>query len=449
MKLLDITLKDLLQSSRSFSIIIFMFVVPILVTLLFFVMFGGAGSEDKEGIILPRTIVVIANLDQGPMPTGFDPAVLDPDDGLQSVQGIEFGQIESMGALLAQIMLSDEFADLIFASGVADENSARSAVDNQDAGVAIIIPAGFSHALFSSEDTATIELYQDPTLTIGPAIVESILQQIVDNFSAGSVGANVAIQSLADSGVVINRRLIQEVVTQIASETRILSSSDDDGMATQITTEFPPGVDPSASLISQIVGLILGGMMVFFAFFTGAASMETILTEEERGTLARLFTTPTFHQTILGGKMLASLITLIVQLTVLLLFGRLVFGIDWGYPSSLALAAAGIVIIAAATGLFLVSMLKNTRQTGVVFGGVLTLTGMLGLLPVFTAGVPNQPEAVKTVSLLVPQGWAIRALVTAMDGGRPIDIVPILFVILLWSAIFAGIGQYRMQRRFS
>ena len=37
----------------------------------------------------------------------------------------------------------------------------------------------------------------------------------------------------------------------------------------------------------------MGGMMIFYAFFTGASTGQTILQEEEEGTLPRLFTTPT------------------------------------------------------------------------------------------------------------------------------------------------------------
>ena len=103
----------------------------------------------------------------------------------------------------------------------------------------------------------------------------------------------------------------------------------------------------------------------------------------------------------------------------------------------------------AATGLFLVSLLDNTRQGGIVFGGVLTLTGMLGLIPGFSAGSPNQPEAIKTVSLLVPHGWAIRGFTIAIDGGTASDVFTPLLVLFYWSIVFAFIGQYRLQRRFA
>ena len=66
---------------------------------------------------------------------------------------------------------------------------------------------------------------------------------------------------------------------------------------------------------------------------------------------------------------IATLFILAVQVAVLLTFGNLVFDIQWGDPLPVAIAAAGLVIIAATTGLFLVSLLKNTRHAGIIFGG--------------------------------------------------------------------------------
>lgn len=131
--------------------------------------------------------------------------------------------------------------------------------------------------------------------------------------------------------------------------------------------------------------------MIFFAFFTGAGTLQTILVEEEKGTLPRLFTTPTPIPVILGGKTLGTLITLVVQVTVLMFFGRLVFGIHWGGWLPAGLAALSIVAISAATGLLLASLVRNTRQSGVIYGGVLTLTGMLGMITIFTGGQVSPP----------------------------------------------------------
>ena len=63
MKILDIALKDMTRSFRSFFAIMFMFIVPLLVTGMFYFMFGNIADSGEFN--LPKTKVVIANLDQG------------------------------------------------------------------------------------------------------------------------------------------------------------------------------------------------------------------------------------------------------------------------------------------------------------------------------------------------------------------------------------------------
>jgi ABC-type multidrug transport system permease subunit len=73
---------------------------------------------------------------------------------------------------------------------------------------------------------------------------------------------------------------------------------------------------------------------------------------------------------------------------------------------------------------------------------------MVGLFTVFTVGSPNTPQALDTVSLLVPQGWAMRPFRQAIEGDALPNIALTFAVILLWSAVFFFVGQYRLRKRF-
>jgi len=126
MKALDIALKDMLRSFRSFFAIIFMFVVPLLVTGMFYFMFGNIASSGEFN--LPRTKVIIANLDEGGPKFQVNPKNIP--DGKKA---------DSMGDLIVNIMESDEMSDFIELSIDTDPELARATVDNQEAQVAIII----------------------------------------------------------------------------------------------------------------------------------------------------------------------------------------------------------------------------------------------------------------------------------------------------------------------
>lgn len=431
MKLFDVAFKDMRQSFRSLTGIMFMFVVPILVTGLFYFLFGGVGEGDS--FALPQTSVMLVNLDEGELPDSADfPG--NPD--------FDFTQVAAMGDLLRQILQGEAFVGLLTVTIAEDAAAARTAVDNQEVNVALIIPPNFTDALMLPEETAVIELYHDPTLTIGPAVVEALIRQFADSFASTKIGTAVVLEKLSETGATLDQALAQRVVAALTTAAFAQSEA-----APLVIVQSPPGVAAGNDLLAEILGQIMGGMMIFFAFFTGAGTLQTIVVEQEKGTLSRLFTTPTPIPVILGGKVLGTLITLVVQMTILMFFGRAVFGIHWGSLFPLILAAAGIVLIAAATGLFLASVVKSTRQSGAIYGGALTLTGMLGMMTIFTGGQVS--PTITTITLLVPQGWAVRGLQTAMHGGLAVDLLPTLAGLLLWIGVFVAVALYRLPRRFA
>jgi ABC-type multidrug transport system permease subunit len=218
------------------------------------------------------------------------------------------------------------------------------------------------------------------------------------------------------------------------------------GTAASTTT---PTEEENKNTLLSIITPIMGGMMVFYAFFTGASTAQSILKEEEERTLPRLFTTPTPQATILTGKLLSVFMTVCAQVVVLLFAARLIFGIRWGAFLPVALTAVGIIFSASAFGIFVNSLLKDTKQAGVVFGGVLTVTGMVGMIEIFAAGSPSAGRLGDTVSLLVPQGWAIRGLMQSLNG-EPVSAVLVTgLVMLVWSTAFFVVGILRFNKRYA
>lgn len=433
MKAIDIALKDLRRSFRSTFAVIFMFGVPLLVTGMFYMMFGNIAQNG--GFDLPKTKVVIANMDAGGPKFQVNP---------KNIPGGR--KAETMGDLIVSILESEDMADLIEITHAASAESARTAVDNQEAQVAIIIPTDFSEQFADVRDgKAVIEFYQDPTLTIGPAIMRSILNRFLDSMAGVSIAINVFLDeaSLADQGYTL------QVVQRYMHESLALNENPEDEL---LDVRAPAGAkseeEESQNVLLGIVGPIMGGMMIFYAFFTGTSTAQSILKEEEELTLPRLFTTPTPQATILTGKLLSVFVTVAVQVIVLLIVSRLIFGIQWGALLSVAFAALGIIFSAASFGVFVNSFLKNTKQAGVLFGGVLTVTGMLGMVSIFAAGAPGAANLADTVSLVVPQGWAIRGLMQSMNG-EPIGAVLLsVLVMFIWGAVFFITGVLRFNRRY-
>jgi ABC-2 type transport system permease protein len=430
MKILDIALKDMTRSFRSAFAVIFMFGVPLLVTGMFYFMFGNIASNGEFD--LPQTQVIIANLDEGG--PKFQVSTKNIPGGARA---------DTMGELVVSILQSEELADLIQISFAPSAASARAAVDAQAAQVAVVIPADFSKKFADPDSQAVIEFYQDPTLTIGPEIIHSILNRFMDGMAGVKIAVNVFLDEAAAEDYLLAGQVVQAYLDISLAEAQDLEA--------ELLAVRAPNALPEASndnLLLSIVSPIMGGMMIFYAFFTGTSTAQSILKEEEEGTLPRLFTTPTPQASILTGKFLATFLTVLVQVVVLLLAARLVFGIQWGQPLAVALAALGIVCCASTMGIFINSFLQSTKQGGVIFGGVLTITGMIGMISIFALNSPGAARLGDTVSLLVPQGWAVRGLMQAMEGLPATQVGLTALIMFAWSAVFFTVGVWRFNRRY-
>lgn len=430
MKALDIALKDLKRSFRSASAVMFMFGIPLLVTGMFYFMFGSMAQNG--GFDLPKTKVIIANMDAGGPKFQINP---------KNIPGGR--KAKTMGDLIVSILESDDLKDLIEVTFASDPQSARASVDSQQAQVAIIIPTDFSKQFADVRDgKAVIEFYQDPTLTIGPSIMRSILNRFLDSMGGISITINVFLDEADPSQYNLTGQVIQRYL-----DTSLALSDNLEGDLLDVRA--PAGAKKSAqeekqNILLSIVGPIMGGMMIFYAFFTGTSTAQSILREEEERTLPRLFTTPTKQSTILTGKLLSVFMTVFVQVVVLLIVSHFIFGIQWGAMSAVALTALGTIFSAASFGIFVNSFLKNTKQAGVLFGGVLTVTGMVGMMSVIGG---NSSGAVRT-SLLVPQGWAIRGLMQSMHAEPLSAVLLTLLAMLAWGAVFFIVGVLRFNRRY-
>jgi ABC-2 type transport system permease protein len=428
MKIVDIALKDMTRSFRSAFAMIFMFVIPLLVPAMFYFMFGNIARTD-QAFNLPVTKVIIVNLDQGS--PEFQQAMANFPGGMQA---------DSLGGLVVSVLESQDFANLIQVSRAADPETARAAVDNQKAGIAILLPADFSAQFSKLQGQAVIEFYQDPTLTIGPGIVKSILKQFMDSISGAKIAVNV---TMAETGTT-DYAIIGQVMQQYMA-----AQPQGDPTAALLDVRTPLQTEQPQSLMVRIIGPVMGAMMIFYAYYTGTATAQSILKEDEDHTLPRLFTTPTSHTTILTGKFLAVFLTVTVQVIILLIASRFIFAINWGRWEEVTLLVACIILSAATFGIFVNSLLKSTKQGGAIFGGVLTVTTMTGMMPVFVGFSGSTSSLMNTISLVVPQGWIVRMLQETMGNAPLNQILPTALVALAWSAVFFVIGIWRFQRRYA
>ena len=423
MKILDISIKDLKHIFKSVFSLVMMFGAPLLITGLLYFAFGGIASGDG-GFNMPVTKVQIVNLDQpGAQASGFQ-----------------------AGQMLVNFLQDESLSDVIEVSLAPDEPSARNAVDEQRAGVAVIIPPGFTAAAISSEQMAAVTIYHDPTLTIGPGIVKDLVSHFMDGFSGAKIAGQLTVAGLNASGAQPDSALRYQAIQQYTAW--LQTNGHTEGEAnTQLSIRSPVGESQTREQGAALIGPIMAGMLIFFVFFMGANGAESIIREDEQGTLARIFSTPTTLSAILGGKFLGVLVTLCIQIVLLLFASNLLFGIRWGQLATVTLVSIGLMVASAGFGVLLMSFIKTSRQTGPVLGGVMTLTGMLGGL--FTTGIPNLPSGFNQAALITPQGWALQAWKQALSGAGAGQVLFPVLVMVGMGLAFLSAGVLLFRRRFA
>ena len=426
MKILDIALKDLTRSFRSAFAVGMMVVAPLMLTGLIYFAFGGGSSDSPS---MPAINVGFVNLDVLPAQAPIE---------------------APLGDNIRAMFFDDSVKSWITASDYADEPSARAAVDQQEIGIAVIVPPNFTESYLSGTRDVQVLIISDPTLSIGPAVVQNMVTMMVDGVAGGGIALETIIERSQAHDLEPDPAQypawIQQFGNWYAAFQRDLFHHPDQAAFVVVA----PSADETKTTnpIQKVMGSTMAGQMIFFAFFTGAYSMMSILREDEEGTLARLFTTPTDRTLILTGKFVAVLITVVLQGLVLMVAGHYAFGVHWGEPAGVALALTGQVVAATGLGVLLIALVKNSRQGGPVLGGGLTALGMLGGL--FTVNIPNaMPPALDLISNFTPQGWVLKTWRLVLDGQSAGELLLPFAVMVVMGIMMFAIGAMLFRRRFA
>jgi ABC-type transport system involved in multi-copper enzyme maturation permease subunit len=388
MRLFAITLKDLKHSFRSAFGLMFMFGIPLLLTGVFAFAFNGSSEGNSENSVQKPVLV----------------AFVDEDKSAESRQLIGLLSAEDMQAYLHIVEIQTM-------------DAAKEKLNNDVCDLVMQIPLGFSNV---QNESYPIALYAKIAGDSNVATVKNLVLSMVNTMQ---------IQNQMAKQIQIGNFPVEKIDSLFAEPTISLIAK-------------PTDKSVSENIISGIVSNIMGAMMIFFAFFSGAFGAQSILTEEAHGTLQRLFTTGNSRQQILAGKFLAVWIMLVVQIASLLFVSGWLFDIDWGNPLGQLMLAVGIGTAAAGFGILLLSFLRDMRSAGLVFSGAVMVTGFVGLGAVFTGS-----GEIGTQALFVPQGWAIKGLWALQSGDQQTWWMAAL-VLLGWGLVLFMIGKLRFDRRY-
>ncbi len=186
------------------------------------------------------------------------------------------------------------------------------------------------------------------------------------------------------------------------------------------------------------------GQLITWVFIPLIAISAMFAYERQKGTLRRLLTTPTRKSTYLLGTIFGQVLTALVQMSLLILFGIFVMKLNWGsQPLALGVMMVSAALAAAALGTTLGTFVKTEGQAS----GLSIMTGMvMALLGGCWYPLEMFPQAVQNIVKVLPTTWAMRGLLDIVLRGQGLQaILPDAGILLGFAAVFFGVGIWRFK----
>jgi ABC-2 type transport system permease protein len=184
------------------------------------------------------------------------------------------------------------------------------------------------------------------------------------------------------------------------------------------------------------------GMAILFLFITVQFGFPSIIDERNHGTFTRLLAASVSRWSIIFGKLLTSIVLGLLSTVVLLTATALILGVHWGDVPGLALIVVASVIAATALAACIATFATTTEMAGQRQLIVAVMLGALGgaMFPIAQAG-----GTLQSLSLLTPQAQFLRGLGLLANGGGPSTVLPMVWAILAFAAVFGAIALLRIR----
>jgi ABC-2 type transport system permease protein len=384
-RILTIAAKDLRLRIRDKSVLIIAFLAPLVLALIFNVVFGSAFGSDAS----------------------FEP---------------ELGIIANDSARTSTILedISTEVGGVW--QTFPDRASAESALDAGDVEAVFFVPEGFDAEVQQGRG-GSLEIIGD----VDSAISTQLATAIAESYGLGldQIALNVA-AALATGG---------DLATVIPA-------------ATTDQTPPPAALTDITAGVRQLDGTTstVAGMAVFFLLFTAQVGLLSLLEERRDGTLARILSTPTRPGAVLAAKCLVSVILGLASLAVLIVAGRFILGAEWGNPAGVAVLVVAAVLAAVGISALTTGLAKTPESAGNMQGIVGTVLGLLGgvFFPIGDDG-----GVLASISALTPHHWFIRGLSDLAGGQGATAALPSVWPLLLIAAVTALAASFLIRRQVS
>lgn len=330
------------------------------------------------------------------------------------------------------------------------ETALRRLTGNKISAV-VIIPTNFTRNYLSGAVPTSIELIKNPAQSVHPAVLEELLGVAVTALNA--VARNFQSELTAWLAVFEGKgdhHQVAALIERAGDRFQAVRQYIHPPLVSyekEARPDEPKGGGAGAAPRFNMFGFLLVGMVGMFLLFLAGNGMTDLLRELRLHTFERYHTLRERLMPFVAGKIVFTIVLLVLGAVIMLGGGGLVFGIQWRQPLALGVLTFTYACFAAGLIAVLGALVPDERRAGAIN----TVVGMaLGL----AGGCAFPPESFPTflrahITPLLPSFWyadAARGLEFA-GASAPWTIVTIKLIGL--SVLLIVLAAFLFRRRFS
>ena len=302
-------------------------------------------------------------------------------------------------------------------------DAVRRAVRRHQIVGGVIVPAGYDDAIANGRPVA-VELVSDPA-DADSELVRSAVDGIVAAHGARAVAAQAAAElvggTLAENFAIAERVAGEAGAVEVAVDDVVRDEGEEEG-----------GFDYTAP-----------SNLVLFAFVNSLGLAAVMIEVRRLGIVRRMLATPTSATTVVAGETVGRLAYVLVQSSLILAIGALLFGVRWGDPAGVIALVLVFSLVSAGAGLLLSAVADSAELAGALGPPVGIAFAMLGgcMWPLEIV-----PEVMRQIGHLVPHAWAMDAWsALVFDGADLAGIATELAVLTGFAAVLLSLAVWRFR----
>lgn len=327
-----------------------------------------------------------------------------------------------------------------------DRTEAERQITSGKISAAFIIPAHFTHDYLLGEKPVRLELIKNPAQSIHPAVLEELAAVVVSGLNA--VARNLQSEFPEWRALLEGKgdfHQVSELIERSGSKLEAVSRFINPPLVGYAKSSVTTG-DAKGRPVFNLFAYLLAGMSGMFLLFQASNGMNDLQRELHIGTFARYQTLHYETLAFLTGKMVFTIVLLLLCGSIMLGGGGWIFRIHWRHPLEMAVMLLAYAAFAAGLMAVLTLLMPDERR-----GALLTTLAAMGLGLAGGCAFPadNLPALMRNwITPNLPSFWFADTLRRLQSGGTDAPWLWCAAKLLIVAGLLTLVATYLARRRF-